>query len=246
MSGEENKNAQISIGEIYDQLSEKVPGVSKKEVKKTEEFKEIRDTANEKRIREACIKVSGDVEFLRKMVFKMYPVTAGLKSFKNDSKIYTDVPLLKAAISSAISYENEKQLNADPYLVKNKFMLLEPNIICAADHPKVAELSKKYNVSKSVAGFMALRDEIKNSIVIIGKDEAALFSVCRLIERGVRPYLVLGFPAGVDTQKDAKEYLANADLKIPLITMPDTKGGIEVAAACFVELMKIYEESGMK
>jgi precorrin isomerase len=242
MSDEEDKNTNISIGEIYDQLSEKVPDTPKKEVKKTEEFKEIRDTENENRIRSACINVSGDVEYLRKMVFKMYPVTAGFKAFKNDSKIYTDVPLLKAAISAAILAENEKIINADSYLVKNKVMLREPNIICAEDHPKGAEISKKHNVSKPVAGFMSLKDEIKNSIVIIGKDEAALFSVCRLIERGIRPYLVLGFPAGVDTQKDAKNYLAKADLKIPLITMPETKGGIEVAAACFVELMKIYEE----
>ncbi|MCL2141827.1 MAG: precorrin-8X methylmutase [Methanimicrococcus sp.] len=244
MSDEENKNAKISIGEIYDQLSAKVPpSVPKKEVKKTEEFKEIRDTVNESRIKSSCIKVSGDVEYLQKLIFKLYPVTAGLKAFKNDSKIYTDVPLLKAAISAAVLSENEKQFNADTYLIKNKYMLLEPDVICVEDHPKALEFAKKYNVSKAVAGFMVLKDDIKNSIIIIGKDDAALLSVCRLIERGIRPYLVLGFPAGPETQKGSKKYLAEADLRIPLITMPGTKGGIEVAAACFVELMKINEEN---
>ena len=242
MSDEENKDTKISIGEIYDQLSAKAPSIPKKEVKVTEEIKEIGDTINENRVKDACIKVSGDIEYLRKLIFKMYPITAGLKAFKNDSVIYTDVALLKSAILSSISSENEKQLKADPYVIKNKFILPEPDVICVEEHPKVAELSKKYNVSKSVAGFMALKDDLKNSIIIIGKDEAALLLVCRLIERGIRPYLVLGFPAGPGAQKNSKNYLAEADLKIPLITMPDTKGGIEVAAACFVELMKIFEE----
>ena len=242
MSDEENQNINISIGEIYDQLSSKVPPVPKKEVKATDELKEIHDTINENRIRNACIKVSGDVDYLRKLIFKMYPITAGIKAFKNDSAIYTDVSLLKTAIFYSVESENEKQIKADPYLIKNKFILPEPDIICVEDHPKVIEFSKKYNVSKAVAGFMVHKDDLKNSIIIIGKDEAALLSVCRLIERGIRPYLVLGFPAGPDTQKDSKNYLAEADLKVPLITMPDTKGGIEVAASCFVELMKIYEE----
>lgn len=248
MPDEKPQSVEISIGDIYDHL-QTAPALPRREKpKKTEEFEEIEDTANENRIRKACIEVSGDIEYKKALFFKLYPVAAGIKALKHKSQIFTDVPLLADAIAARIREENLKQdhikvaevfTNAEP---ASKKVLSAPEIICVSEHPKAAEFAQKYNISKGAAGFMICKDEINNSVIIIGKDDSALLSVCRLAERGSRPYLILGFPAGIDTQKDAKKYLADSNIETPLITMPQTKGGIEAAAACFVELMKIYED----
>ncbi|MDV0444525.1 hypothetical protein MmiAt1_00510 [Methanimicrococcus sp. At1] len=248
MSGEDPNSIEISISEIYDQL-QYVPASASKKEKEPEEFEEIHDDFNENRIRKSCTEVSGDIDYKRFLIFKTHPVAAALKAFKNDSVIYTDTPLMRAAILSRILDENEKALidkprgGFDSDKPVKKTIIRVPEIICAAEHPKAEEFAKKYNVSKSMAGFMILKEDIQKSIVIIGKDDSALLSVCRMAERGSLPYLVLGFPAGINTQMSSKEYLADIPVELPLITMSQTKGGVEAAAACLVELMKIYEES---
>jgi len=245
MSGEDSKEIEISISEIYDQLR---PAPVPKKEQKTEEFEEISDDVNENRIRRVCTTVAGDIDYKRFLVFKMHPITAALKAFKNESVIYTDTPLMKNAILERIVEENEKAQMDKPRggfasdMSAKKIILSAPKIICAAEHPKAAEFAKKYNVSKSMAGFMILKDEIRGSIVVIGKDDPALLGICRMAERGILPYLVLGFPAGVNTQATSKKYLFETPANLPVITMEQTKGGIESAAACFVELKKIYEE----
>ncbi|MBZ3935061.1 precorrin-8X methylmutase [Methanimicrococcus blatticola] len=246
MLGEDQKDIEISISEIYDRLQH-VPMPMPKKEKKPEEFKELHDEVNENRVRKACTEVSGDIDYKRLLVFKTHPVAAALKAFRNDSVIYVDTPLMRAAILSKIQEENEKLLIEKPRggfdsdKPVKKVVLKIPEIICVADHPKAEEFSKKYNVSKSMAGFMVLKDDVKKSIVIIGKDDAALLSVGRMAERGSLPYLILGFPAGINTQITSKDYLTEIP-ELPLITMSQTKGGVEAAAACLVELMKIYEE----
>ncbi|WNY23297.1 hypothetical protein MmiHf6_06020 [Methanimicrococcus hongohii] len=246
MSGEDQKDIEISISEIYDRLQH-VPMPTPKKEKKPEEFNELHDDVNENRIRKSCTEVSGDIDYKRFLVFKMHPVAAALKAFKNDSVVYVDTPLMRAAILSKIQEENEKAMIEKPRggfdsdKSAKKVILKIPEIICVAEHPKAEEMAKNHNISKSMAGFMILKDEIKKSIVIIGKDDPALLSVCRMAERGGLPYLVLGFPAGIGTQMTSKEYLADVT-ELPRITMSQTKGGVETAAACFVELMKIYEE----
>ncbi|MDR2944927.1 MAG: precorrin-8X methylmutase [Methanosarcinales archaeon] len=245
MSGEDQKDIEISISEIYDQLQ---PAPAPKKERKPEEFNDLRDETNENRIRRACVEVSGDIDYKRFLVFKMHPTAAALKAFKNNSVIYVDTPLTRAAVLALIQEENERQLIEKPRggfdsdKSAKKRTLSIPEIICAAEHPKAGEFSQKYNISKSMAGFMILKDDIRTSVVVIGKDDAALLSVCRMAERGSLPYLVLGFPAGIGTQKTSKEYLENISVELPLIAMSQTKGGVETAAACLVELMKIYEE----
>ncbi|WNY24592.1 precorrin-8X methylmutase [Methanolapillus millepedarum] len=224
----------LNISEIYDQL-QKRPEPPKPPVK-TEEFEEIHDVKNENRIRLACILESGDMDFRDNLVFRMHPVAAGLKSFKNNSKIYVDTPLVKEAVLSKISNEQEMRKK------EGIEQIPVPEVVCAATHPKAEEFSKKHNLSKAAAGFMLLKNEIKSSIVIIGEDDSALLGVCRLVERGNKPYLILGFPAGFENQKKSKEFLEAEQLETPFILSQGTKGGVAVAAAVAIELMKIWDD----
>ncbi|WNY27223.1 precorrin-8X methylmutase [Methanolapillus ohkumae] len=233
MSGQNEKQEyDLNISEIYDQL-QKRPEPPKPPVK-TEEFEEIHDVNNENKIRLACILESGDLDFRDRLVFRMHPIAAGIKAFKNNSKIYTDTPLMKDAILSKIREEREKK-SASAFL-------FDLEVICAADHPKAKEFSEKHNLSKAAAGFMVLKNEIKNSIVVIGQDDSALLGVGRLAERGNKPFLILGFPAGFENQKQSKEFLENNKLETPFILSSGTKGGIMIAAAVVVELFKIWND----
>ncbi|MDY0266606.1 MAG: precorrin-8X methylmutase [Methanimicrococcus sp.] len=246
MSGKDQTEMEISISEIYDQLRS-TPAATPKKEKKQIEFNELCDDVNENRIRKMCTEVSGDIDFRRFLLFKTHPVASALKAFKNESVIYTDTPLMKFAILARIQSENEKTLIDKPRggfedKPVKKILLKEPEIICVSEHQKAEEIAAKFNVSKAMAGFMIYKDELSKSIIVIGQDDSSLLSVCRMVERGVLPYLILGFPAGINTQTTAKEYLANMPLEIPLITMQQTKGGVEPAAAGLIELMKIYEE----
>jgi Precorrin isomerase len=255
MSVRDPKSVEINIGEIYDQLQHAPASSLKKEYQKapkkeksTSEFSEISDDVNENRIRRACIDVSGDIDYKQDLVFKLYPIAAAFKAFKNDSVIYTDTLLMKTAIIERILEENEKEsvnklrggFAYDEFL--SKTILKIPRIVCAAEHPKAEEFAKKHNVSPAMAGFMILKDELHGSVVVIGKDDPSLLGVCRMAERGIVPYLLLSFSAGINTQMASKEYSVGADISLPQISMSQTKGGVETAAACLVELMKIYEE----
>ncbi len=73
MSGEDQKDIEISISEIYDQLQ---PAPTPKKEKAPEEFNELSDDMNENRIRRVCTEVSGDIDYKRLLVFKMHPVAA--------------------------------------------------------------------------------------------------------------------------------------------------------------------------
>jgi len=243
---ENPKEIEVNISDIYDRLQPASMPTIKKE--KAAAFKEISDDVNESRIRKVCTVVSGDIDYQRFLTFQTHPIAAAFKAFKNDSVIYTDTPLMRTAILERISELNEITLSDKPRggfdaeVPENKIILPIPKIICAAEHPKAAEFAKKYNVSKSMAGFMILKEDIQKSIIVIGKDGPALLGICRMAERGTLPYLLIGFPAGIGTQKTAKEYLVKTTAVLPSITMAQTKGGVETAAACLTELMMIYEE----
>lgn len=246
MSSKDQAETEVNISEIYDQLHS-IPAAAPQKEKKQTEFNELCDEVNENRIRRVCTEVSGDIDFKRLLLFKTHPVASALKAFKNESVIYTDTPLMRFAILARIQSENEKTLIEKPRggfgdKPVKKIPVKNPEIICVSEHPKAGEIAQKFNISKSMAGFMIYKEDLSKSILVIGQDDAALLSVCRMAERGVLPYLIIGFPAGIDTQTSAKEYLENMPLEIPLIAMRQTKGGVEAAAAGLVELMKIYEE----
>ena len=256
MSDRNSKSVEIiNVSEVYDQLQNVPESALKKEsqkapkkTKSTDEFNEISDAVNENRLSRACMDVSGDIDYKHNLVFKLYPIAAAFKAFKNGSVIYTDTLLMKTAIIERILEENEKENSNklrggfayDKFL--SKTILSIPTIVCAAEHPKAEEFAKKHNVSTAMAGFMILKDELQGSIVVIGKDDPSLLGICRMAERGILPYLLLSFSAGINTQMGSKEHLVNAKIRLPQISMSQTKGGVETAAACLVELMKIFEE----
>jgi len=67
--------------------------------------------------------------------------------------------------------------------------------------------------------------------------------VCKLIEKGMRPALVIGLPVGFVNAAESKEIVRNLKIPVPSISCVGTRGGTPMAVACVNELVAIARES---
>lgn len=95
-------------------------------------------------------------------------------------------------------------------------------------------------ITRTSAGFLALRDRLEGSIVVIGNAPSALLVVCGMIRGGVHPALVIGTPVGFVNAAESKEELRA--LGIPSVSNIGTRGGTPVAVAAVNEIITIYAE----
>ena len=81
------------------------------------------------------------------------------------------------------------------------------------------------------------------SIIAIGNAPSALIMVCKLIEKGVRPALIIGLPVGFVNAAESREMVRNLKIPVPSISCVGTRGGTPMAVACVNELVAIARES---
>ena len=111
-------------------------------------------------------------------------------------------------------------------------------VLCALDFG--AEISAERGITRSSAGFLALRDSLEGSIVVIGNAPSSLLSLCTMIREGVRPALVIGMAVGFVNAAESKEELRGLD--IPSITAQEMRGGTPPAVAAMNETVTIFME----
>ncbi len=111
-------------------------------------------------------------------------------------------------------------------------------VLCALDFG--AEIAKEQEITRSSAGFLALRDRLPGAIVVIGNAPSALISLCGMIRDGIRPAVVIGTPVGFVNAAESKELLRS--LEIPSISTEGTRGGTPVAVAAVNECITIFIE----
>ncbi|NOR48412.1 MAG: precorrin-8X methylmutase, partial [Methanosarcinaceae archaeon] len=80
-------------------------------------------------------------------------------------------------------------------------------------------------------------DRLDGAIIAIGNAPSAALTVCRLIEHGVRPALIVGTPVGFVNAAESKDEIRKID--VPSITCVGTRGGTPIAVACVNELIAI-------
>jgi precorrin-8X/cobalt-precorrin-8 methylmutase len=90
--------------------------------------------------------------------------------------------------------------------------------------------------------FLACRDKLDGALIVIGNAPSAALTVCRLVEHGVRPALIIGTPVGFVNTAESKE--AIRELDVPSITCAGTRGGTPIAVACGNELVASVGEGG--
>jgi precorrin-8X/cobalt-precorrin-8 methylmutase len=176
----------------------------------------------EDRLRQRCVIATGDLSVADIMRFKHDPIPAGVEAVKKGAPILVDINMVKAGITKA-GHKSE--------------------IICVLDEDSDAEIANKYGITRTSAGFLAARDRLEGSIIAIGNAPSALIMVCKLIEKGVRPALVIGLPVGFVNAAESKEMVRDLEIPIPSISCVGTRGGTPMAVACVNELVAIARES---
>jgi precorrin-8X/cobalt-precorrin-8 methylmutase len=171
----------------------------------------------EDRIRQRCSVAVGDFAMAGLLRFTGDPVDAGLAALACGAPIMTDIRMVEVGL--------QKRGHRS-------------SILCALDHG--ADLAIERGITRTSAGFLALGNELDGAVIVIGNAPSALLAVCSLIDRGLRPALVIGTPVGFVNAAESKALLR--EKTVPSITTEGTRGGTPVAVAAANEIITIFAE----
>lgn len=180
----------------------------------------IGDNTLEDRIRQRTMVAVGDLSMAYLMQFTDDALNAGVEALKKGAPIFVDINMVKYGITK---------------------MGHKSDVICVMDEDKDATIAKKYGITRTAAGFLACRNKLQGSIVVIGNAPSAALAVCRMVEHGIKPALIIATPVGFVNAAESKEVVRNTD--IPSITCVGTRGGTPIAVACVNELVAIAAEN---
>jgi len=172
---------------------------------------------DEDRVRQRCSIAVGDFGMADLMRFQRDPVPAALTALEQGAPIITDIRMVEVGIQKK-GHTNE--------------------VLCALDFG--AEIAQEREITRSSAGFLALREKLSGSIVVIGNAPSALISLCGMVKEGIRPAVIIGAPVGFVNAAESKELLRTMD--VPSISTEGTRGGTPVAVAAMNECITIFIE----
>ncbi|VVB93002.1 Precorrin-8X methylmutase [uncultured archaeon] len=174
----------------------------------------VKGDTPEDRIRQRCVMATGDPAFADLMRFNNDPVKAGILAIKKGAVIFTDIKMAQVGIT---------KLGHNCY------------VRCVLDAGN--DVAKRTGATRTSAGFMALEKELPGAIIVIGNAPSASLTVSNMIERGLKPALLVATPVGFVNAAESKERVRMLD--VPSITCVGTRGGTPVAVAVMNELVEI-------
>ncbi|MDD1701613.1 MAG: precorrin-8X methylmutase [Methanoregula sp.] len=217
MSKESSRHADTTTNTYID------PGATTKEayeISKTSRTlarKIVGNATPEDRVRQRCSVAVGDFAMADLLRFVFDPVPATIAALKEGAPIITDIRMVQVGI--------QKKGHTS-------------KVLCALDFGE--EIAKEREITRSSAGFLALKDRLPGSIVVIGNAPSALLTVCGFINNGIRPAVVIGNPVGFVNAAESKAVLRSTG--IPSISTEGTRGGTPVAVAAINECITILIE----
>lgn len=171
----------------------------------------------EDRVKQRCSIAVGDFVMADLMRFNNDPIPAVIEALRNGAPIITDIRMVQIGIQKK-GHRSE--------------------VLCALDFG--ADIVKERGITRSSAGFIALKDRLPGSIVVIGNAPSALLSLCEMVKNGVRPAAIIGAPVGFVNAAESKALLRTID--IPSISSEGTRGGTPVAVAAANECITMFIE----
>ncbi len=168
----------------------------------------------EDRIKQRCVMATGDPAFAELMRFNNEPVKAGFEAIGRGVTIFTDIRMAQVGIT-------KRGHNCE--------------VRCVLDAG--GDIAEKTGATRTSAGFMALENELKGAIIVIGNAPSAALTVCGMIERGLKPALFVATPVGFVNAAESKERVRELD--VPSITCVGTRGGTPVAVAVVNEMVEM-------
>ncbi|TNC16273.1 precorrin-8X methylmutase [Methylobacterium terricola] len=104
-------------------------------------------------------------------------------------------------------------------------------VICTLSDPRVPDLAKSLDTTRTAAAMELWRDRLAGSVVAVGNAPTALFRLLEMLDEGVAPpAAVIGVPVGFVGAAESKDALA-ADGRVPFIVVRGRRGGSAMAAA---------------
>lgn len=168
------------------------------------------------------IHATADYDYSNIIKFSDKAIESTLYALKCGSHIVSDTKMLEAGIN------------------KSALKKVGSEVKSYIDLPETMEISRKCNITRSMAAIeIAIKDE-KNKIFAIGNAPTALFRLIELVKDGVvYPSVIIGVPVGFVGAKEAKEELK--ELNVPYIVTEGAKGGTTVAAAIVNSLLYMID-----
>jgi len=176
----------------------------------------VKGDSPEDRIRQRCVIATGDLAFADLMRFSNEPIKAGLEAIRRGATIFTDIRMAQVGITKR-GHRCE--------------------VRCVLDEGE--EMAEKTGMTRTSAGFAALEKELSGAIIVIGNAPSAALTVCDMIERGLKPVLLVATPVGFVNAAESKERVRELD--VPSITCVGTRGGTPVAVAVVNELVEMVK-----
>jgi precorrin-8X/cobalt-precorrin-8 methylmutase len=217
MSKESSHRGDTTINTYIDPGADTKEGYAISKKSRTLARSVVGNATVEDRIRQRCSVAVGDFSMADLLRFKNDPVPAALAALDAHAPIITDIRMVQVGI--------QKKGHAS-------------TVLCALDFG--VDIQKEQGITRSSAGFLALRKKLPGSVVVIGNAPSALISLCGMIRDGVRPAVVIGTPVGFVNAAESKELLRAAG--IPSISTEGTRGGTPVAVAAINECITLFIE----
>jgi precorrin-8X/cobalt-precorrin-8 methylmutase len=177
----------------------------------------VGDRGAEDRIRQRASTAVGDFSMADILRFSRDPVPAILAALEGRAPVITDIRMVQAGIQKT-GHGSE--------------------VLCALDYG--GDLAIRREITRTSAGFLALRESLSGAIIVIGNAPSALITLCSMVGDGVLPAAIIGTPVGFVNAAESKELLRN--LPIPSISTEGTRGGTPVAVAAMNECITLYIE----
>lgn len=161
------------------------------------------------------IHTTADFDYAKALRFTPQAVELGQAALRGGVPIVTDTNMAKAGISR-------------PSLEK-----LGCRLHCFMADPDVAQAAKERGLTRAAVSMEKAARECPGAILAVGNAPTALLRIVELMERGLRPALVVGVPVGFVNVEESKELLFAAceSHGVPAIAAMGRKGGSNVAAA---------------
>lgn len=158
-----------------------------------------------------CIHTSADFEYADSLCFSDHVVEKAMKAIKAGACIVTDTQMAKSGI-------NKKALGKHG-----------GEVFCFMSDEDVAETAKKNGTTRATASMDKAAALDKPLIFAIGNAPTALVRLYELIvEKRIRPELIIGVPVGFVNVVQSKELIMQTD--VPYIVARGRKGGSNIAA----------------
>jgi len=217
MSKESSHRGDITASTYIDPGADTEEGYAISKKSRTLARSVVGNATVEDRVRQRCSVAVGDFAMAGLLRFVNDPVAAAIAALDANAPIITDIRMVQVGI--------QKKGHAS-------------TVICALDHG--AEIAKEQGITRSSAGFLALKNRLPGSVVVIGNAPSALISLCGMIRDGVRPAVVIGTPVGFVNAAESKELLRTTG--IPSVSTEGTRGGTPVAVAAINECITLFIE----